>query len=84
MNDPVLSAVGDLLGDIQADMGEEPVLVNRAVIVCETLDSDGERRLRMIYDGNLKTWEVRGLVGEVMSDLNAYDVVWAMEGESDD
>lgn len=81
MNDPVLASVGDLLADIQDDLEESPSIVNRAVIVCETIDSDGDRWLRIIRDHNVKTWEVRGMLEEVLADLNAYDVVGVMEEE---
>lgn len=75
MNDPVLVAVGDLMAQIRAEVGEAPGIVNRAVIVCETIDEDGDRRLGIVWDGNLKSWECRGMLEEVLADMNAYDVV---------
>lgn len=81
MNDPVLRAVGDLLADIREDLDEGPAMVIRAVIVCETIDADGDRWLRIVRDGNLKSWECRGMLEEVLSDMNAYDVVSVMEDD---
>lgn len=75
MNDPVLQAVGDLLAGIQTELGEARSMVSRAVIVCETIESDGDRQLHIIHDGNLHTWEIRGMIAEVLADQDAYDVV---------
>lgn len=81
VNDPVLKVVGDLVSEIEDQLGEGPSYVSRAVIVCEQIDADGDRFLRIIRDRNLKNWEVRGMLTEVLSDMDACDVVDVLEGD---
>lgn len=79
MNDPVLGKVSELVSDIEDELGEAASVVTRAVVVCEFIDSDGDRCLRIIRDRFLKSWEMRGLLAEVLSDMEAFDVVVALE-----
>lgn len=82
MNDPVLQMVGDLVADIESDLEESRSLVTNAVVVAAFIDpEDGARWLRIIRDGDTRQWEIRGMLAEVLSDLDAFDVVDALTEE---
>lgn len=75
MNDPVLEHVGDMIADIEGSFEEDRSIVNRAVVVAECMDLDGERWLRVVRSRDTKHWETRGMLNEVLTDLTNFDLV---------
>ncbi|MDF1596963.1 MAG: hypothetical protein P1T08_12865 [Acidimicrobiia bacterium] len=80
MNDPVLEAVDKLCADIEADIGDAATVTTRALIVAEFLDADGSRRLYIIRDRQIRNWDIRGMLLEVIADLDAFDIVNILDG----
>lgn len=75
MNDPVLETVDNLRADIEAELGDDATVTTKALVVAEFMEADGSRRLHIIRDGQIKNWEIRGLLHEVIADLDAFDIV---------
>lgn len=80
-NDPVLEAAGDLAAEIHEDLDLGPGRVMKAVMVADVMDEQGERRLVVMRDNEIRDWEVRGMLNEVVSDLSAFAVVDFLEEE---
>lgn len=75
MNDPVLEHVGDMIADIEGSFEEDRSIVNRAVVVVECMDLDGERWLRVVRARDVRSWEARGMLEEVLTDMSNFDLV---------
>lgn len=82
MNDPVLETVDKLRADIEADLDEDATITTKALVVAEFVEADGSRNLHIIRDGQIKNWEIRGMLLEVIADLDAFDIVDVLEGDS--
>lgn len=80
-NDPVLEFVGDMIADIETQMEESRTVVNRAVVVAECMDEDGDRWLRVVRSRDTKHWEARGMLSEVLVDLSNFDLVDMLRGD---
>jgi hypothetical protein len=81
MNDPVLVVVGGLLAEIAGDLDEPAAMVNNAVIVADFIDADGEHWLRIIRNQDSRAWMIRGMLHEVLADMDAHEVVYQLGGE---
>lgn len=81
MNDPVLEKAGELLADVAGQLDEPPAIVTNAVLLVEYVDVDGDKWLRTFRNTDIKTWEMRGMLSAVLSDMDAFDVVWALEDD---
>lgn len=80
MDDPTLFYVSQLMNEL----GEEKVLTTKAVVAAEYVDEDGQRWLRMAISADVKNWEIRGMLSEILSDIDAYDVREAVWDEEED
>jgi hypothetical protein len=63
--------VGDALAAVLSSEGE---MVTKWVTVCEVIDTDGTRALRVMADQNATDWDVYGLLNYAA----------AMQGDDDD
>lgn len=75
MNDPVLETVDQLRAEIESELGDEATVTTKALVVAEFIEADGSRNLHIIRDGHIKNWEIRGMLHEVIADLDAFDIV---------
>lgn len=82
MNDPVLEMVDKLRADIETELDEDATITTKALVVAEFVEADGSRNLHIIRDGQIKNWELRGMLHEVIADLDAFDIVDVLEGDS--
>jgi len=81
MNDPVLEAVDKLRAEIAAESGDAASVTTRALIVAEFMEADGARRLHIIRDERIQNWDIRGMLHEVIADLDAFDIVGVLAEE---
>lgn len=81
MNDPVLEKISELLIDVTSSLDEPPAIVTHAVVLVEYIDLQGEKWLRTLRNSDIKSWEMRGMLSAVLSDMDAYDVVSVLEEE---
>ena len=78
MNDPVLGAVDSLRADIDPTYTS---FTTKALIVAEFMNDEGGRGLHIIRDEGLQNWEIRGMLAEVLADMDAYDIVDVLDAD---
>ena len=56
-------------------------LMSKWVLVVECINADGERWLRSMRGPDTLSWDVRGMLGSALADVDTDEVVGALEAE---
>ena len=78
MTDKVLDHASNLMADLNEGKPGS-FITTKAVFAVEYLDEDGERWLRYVGSSDVRNWEIRGMMSEILSDMDAYEVRYVLE-----
>ncbi len=67
----------DAIQNMLRDEVEDPEMVTKAVLIYETMDSEGVPTLR-VHETGLSQWEKLGMVESVRRNMAAEEVAWVM------